>query len=139
MPRMQAAWDIFQQNPVFGVGIGVYNYYMDASDINDVAYTKGVPWISIRSGQPAVNIYLELLVTTGIVGALPFFAFLLSFLFWGRGKPPDLIDKSYLIAIITFFIMLAIESNYLRLYFWMLLGIYLGSLGAPAEKKRAAE
>ncbi len=125
IPRLQCAWDVFLDNSWLGVGIGGYESYTNT--INISYCSAGKAWLSAEE-QPATNIFVEILATTGIFGGIFFVAFLSHLIFMKSLKKLNYMQLSYLIAIISMLIMLNFEANYLRPYLWMILGIYSGSL-----------
>jgi O-antigen ligase len=133
VPRMRAARDVFLEHEWMGVGIGAYESAIRRRNMS--AYSAGQWWISVAD-QPAVNIYLELLATTGLLGAAPMFGFFARTLMLSRLRSLDYIQRSYLLACVCLLIMLNFDSNYLRPYLWMILGVYSGSVGPSAVVAR---
>lgn len=117
MGRILLAHDVFLQAPYIGVGAGAYEAYISASSHED--YSGGIDYLS-ADGLPAINIYLELLATTGIVGFIGFSILLGSLLPWvvGRGFSSPLSK-----ACIAILLVLNFESNYLRPYVWILFAL----------------
>lgn len=118
VPRIMAAFDIFREHPLFGVGLGAYEQYIKSIDLS--SYHEGLPWLDI-SDKPAVNIYIELLATVGLFGAVPFLIFICIVYYSSRTKVGWAINNDYRIysiAFVSMLFMLNFESNYLRLYLW---------------------
>ena len=124
-PRIEAASYIFQHNLWLGVGIGNYESYTTHVDLS--AFSRGTGDLAVEN-KPAVNIYLELLATTGIPTATAFFAFLIRTLTLRRVSAMDDRQKSYLLGLIGLLILLNFDGNYLRPYLWMILGLFSGSI-----------
>jgi len=125
-PRSELAYRIFERHPIFGVGIGAYEYYVTDSlfeykDSYNIDFLGDDP-----TKLPAANVYLELLSTIGLVGTFPFIIFLMSFLRSGRIVKKEAVEKACFMAMLMYLLMLSGESNYLRIYFWMFLGVYSG-------------
>ena len=125
VPRMECAWDVFCSSPSLGVGVGAYESHISTLDVS--AYSHQNHYLAVEN-QPAVSIVLELLATVGVLGTIPFLAFVIySLVRAGRGDARQL---SYKVALCGMLAVLAFDSNYLRPYFWMLLGICAGSTRA---------
>lgn len=122
-PRLVATWDVFLENPFIGVGIGAYESYLELVDT--APYYDWVAWLAIED-LPAVNIYLELLSTVGILGTIPFLLFLYSLLRYCRFRHADIYQKSATVAVLSMLILLNFASSYLRVYMWMTMGIFAG-------------
>jgi len=130
VPRMQCAWDVFLAHPLSGVGLGAYEAYTYTADLR-YCLERGKFLYNQHdfiTGVPPINIYIELLATTGIFASLTFFAFLLRLVFAKRIKRLDPIQLSYLIGLITMLIIMNFQATYLTLCIWMALGIYHGSV-----------
>jgi len=125
VPRIECAWDIWNKNLIFGVGIGAYKAYLSTVDTS--VYLFGYKWDEPISGRPAINIYLEILATTGIVGFIGFIGFISFLLRKVHFQKLDYIGQGYFVAFFTLMFTLNFESNYLRLYLWMTLGLLAGS------------
>lgn len=121
-------WQVFLENPAFGVGPGCYGLYLG----KDVGY---VP----------LNVSLELLATLGIFGFLFFYGLTASLIFravkLGRQKKTKQTNTLACLAyaLLIFTIILQINQGYLRLYHWAFLGILWGGLlSRPARTQEAA-
>jgi hypothetical protein len=129
------AVDLVQRNPVFGIGLDnfrlVYGRALDYARWNETIHTN--------------NWYLEMLVSLGVVGALPFFAgvaYLALQLGRGlrrRGVTPWRIALAagivafFLHGLLDFFLLF----NGTGLLFWLLLGLWLAkAAGPPTEPGR---
>jgi O-antigen ligase len=131
IPRMLAAIYIFGNHPLVGVGIGQYRNTSNVVDLS--AFAKGNSELSAQNDE-AINIYVELLATTGIPTATLFFLFLIRSVTIRKARELDDRQKSILIGLVSMLLMLNFESNYLRPYLWMLLGAYAGIVRAPSGR-----
>ena len=130
IPRLLGATYIFQLHPLVGVGIGQYRTFSDTVNLSKF---NGSAWNAAGDNQ-AINIYLELLVTTGIPTACVFFLFLLRTVTLRKVRALDDQQKVVYISLMAMLIMLNFEANYLRPYLWMMLGAYTGIVGLPTTK-----
>lgn len=131
IPRLLAAAYIFTDHPWLGVGIGQYRNV--SKTVNLSSFSKGSADNSAQNNE-AINIYIELLATTGIPTASLFFLFLLRTVMLRRPRELDDGQKAIFIALVSMLLMLNLESNYLRPYLWMLLGAYAGMLKSPLRQ-----
>lgn len=133
VPRIMAAFDIFREHPYFGVGIGAYEQYIKSMDLS--SYYEGLPWLDI-SDKPAVNIFIELLATVGMVGTIPFLMFICAVYYAARENAFGKFNVDHYMYVIAFFgtlFMLNFESNYLRLYLWNIFALLMYC--DPGERK----
>ncbi len=130
IPRLLGATYIFQLHPMVGVGIGQYRNFSNTVNLSQF---NGSAWNSAGDNQ-AINIYLELLVTTGIPTACVFFLFLLRTVTLRKVRALDDQQKVVYISLMAMLIMLNFEANYLRPYLWMMLGAYTGIVGLPTTR-----
>lgn len=107
------AWEIFKQNPLFGIGAGAYVQ---------------------ATGGTATNVTLELLATTGILGCAAFYAIPLSLLRMGRPSPVAL---AFTLGTFVFLATLQANQNFLRLYYWLHLGVTAGILAREESMARS--
>lgn len=70
----QLAWSVFLQNPVFGAGIDMYNTAFRALGL--------VPECDVITISHPHNMYLDILYSTGVAGALLGYTFLFGMLLW---------------------------------------------------------
>lgn len=102
------AWDlsfqVFLERPLFGIGAGAY---------------------SAVTGGEASNVTFELLATMGIFGCLAFYAIPIFLLRSWRVSP---VIKAFSIGSVVFLITLQANQNYLRLYYWLHIGITAGMI-----------
>jgi hypothetical protein len=116
LARLVAAWDVFNDHPAFGIGLGTFETASQSLDIDDpdtMDYLKG-------EGKPAINIYLELLATAGVAGLVGFAVVLWPLMRWifGRGFRSPLSR-----GVICMLLVLTWESNFLRPYLWVMLAL----------------
>ena len=117
LSRLLVARDVFFQHPVLGVGTGAFESATAAGNYD--VYNDDTPWL-YADGLPAVNIYLEILATTGLIGALGFVVFFWKPIRWiaGRGFASPLCK-----GVACMLLVLTFESTYLRPYLWMALSL----------------
>ena len=111
-------WEVFINNPLFGVGPGNYGLY-------------------IGDGTDAVpsNVTLDLLSTLGIFATIAFYGLTVSLCVKAYKINRKL--KSYqskllvacALGLLIFTVILQVNQGYLRLYHWMFFGIISGGLG----------
>jgi O-antigen ligase len=130
-----ALWDVairvWERNPVLGTGPGDYN-----DDLVDYQSKGLYPGVFVHSSVH--NIYLQALVSTGIVGLLVFILALIVFpmIFLQRAKPGggQLERLSGLVLIVSVLIFGLTESWTLRSPFIAIFVIYLVVIFAQAGK-----
>lgn len=113
LARMLAARDLFIDNPGRGIGLGNFELATKIFDVDNFAENQD--WLS-NEGKPAINIYLEILATTGLIGFLGFCIFFLPLFRWmfGAGYASPLSR-----GVICMLLLLTWESNFLRPYLWV--------------------
>lgn len=116
MSRFLSAWDVFIDNKWLGVGFNAYEEYSLRHGIVD--YSKGINYLN-AVGLPPINIYVELLATTGVLGLFGFVLFILNVIIRSRSNQ----FSPFFYALITMLIMLNVESNISRPYFWLAIGL----------------
>lgn len=131
LPRIFIAYDTFISNPINGIGLGTFEQYSQhlilPSIFEDNEYM-------VVNGLPAVNIYLEIAATAGLLGLIGFIIFLYPVLHWGI---KDKFRSPYFCALICMLLILAFESNYLRPYFWVCFFIcWMQSRGKLINEKK---
>jgi hypothetical protein len=131
IPRLLAATYVFNLHPLLGVGIGQYRNVSNAIDLS--SFSQGNSYLSAQNNE-AINIYVELLATTGIPTASIFFLFLIRSVSLRRTSTLDDRQKMLFIALTAMLFMLNFEANYLRPYMWMLLGAYAGIVKPPQPR-----
>lgn len=113
LPRMIVAYDTFLNNPWYGIGLGGFESYSynlslpEAFDPSDYM---------VITGLPAVNVFVELAATAGIFGLVGFAYFTFPVVRWGFATN---FRSPYFQALIAMVVVLTLESNYLRPYFWI--------------------
>ncbi|CAH0540007.1 O-antigen ligase family protein [Vibrio marisflavi] len=118
-PRAQLAYEVAKSNPL-GVGIGTYTAHIE-NNRNYPVLKKKWPWFLNPEGYPAINMYLQIAATCG---------WLVCFIFviWNIRlfivlKSVDMKEFKILgLSFIVLCLSLNIESNYMRPYFWFLVG-----------------
>jgi hypothetical protein len=131
-PRMEAAYEVFVDNLLFGVGSMNYSNYISNIDFSHI--TGGVPWLEVQN-LPPVNIFIEAGLNAGIFGSLLLFAVFARFTFTTliRGN-----DYRYFLIVFLIFVAGLIESNYLRAYCWLFFGIVAGQTLNNRKKFRSS-
>jgi O-antigen ligase len=127
----RSAIDLWLSNPVFGIGLGNFNYYTD----NSFHYQPSVPH----------NVYLEILCETGIIGFL-LWAAAFSTILWNTikafrsvDKYPDLLIASLPVAMMAYMLaggMLNSMQNWRPLWLAMGLGIALFRISRENKQSR---
>lgn len=119
-PRLLSTYDVALNHFYFGVGLGSYDSYTHLVNVD--LYDFSNEYLS-GYGQPGVNIWLELFATGGVFPflILTFFTFYLPF---------EIIKSQYnvrfkLILYVIIFLIMMIESNFLRAYLWCYIPIFL--------------
>ena len=134
LPRLLAAYDIFLSHPSVGVGLGAYESFTEHLDLS--VYYDNIEYLSVE-GAPPINIYIEILATSGIIGFVGFLLFLAAVVrnacFSGIKE-----KKMFLIAFSSMLLMLNFESSYLRPYLWMVIGCLCGLAGTARENSMFA-
>jgi O-antigen ligase len=126
MSRVLSAIDVFYLHPIFGVGFNAYEEYSMVIGIND--YSGGIGYLSAKGGPP-INIYIELLATSGIIG-LSGFLILIAYIFLTSFKNMS----PFFIAVIAMLIMLNFESSIMRPYFWVAIALALSDYSLKTKK-----
>ena len=124
-------WQVFLENPFFGVGPGNYGLYLGQ-----------------EAGYMPTNVSLELLATLGVGGFVAFYGMTLSLVVcavrcWRRERTETaFLILAFAVALVLFTIILQINQGYLRLYHWMCFGVLYGALSRERKgrdmKLRAA-
>ncbi|WP_156943158.1 O-antigen ligase family protein [Pseudogulbenkiania sp. MAI-1] len=126
VPRMQVALEIFWENPFTGIGPTNYISHIDGRNFSHI--TKDIPWID-PEGQPPTNAFIEAGVNAGILAVIlltvPFFYIIKK----NRLRSHHSDDSKIVSAAgIIIFIMMNLDSNYLRAYVWVFFGLAISSL-----------
>ena len=131
----QAAWNMFQANPIFGVGIDRYGeYYREYAVQNQVAQGMFT--------NNAHNVYLQFLATGGLVLFIPtllLFSYITYLAFRGtfKGSPESRsLGGVYLALLLAFLILniVTIDNIGVGIWLWIIGGIVVGrSVEAKSE------
>lgn len=119
-PRLEITLDVLRNVFPYGIGPGSFKFFT-------IDYTSGIDfrdtaqWLN-PVGLPAINIFFEVLVECGVLGALGFYGICIIPLIAAIKNGNSVI----ICTILVFLISLSFESSYLRLYFWAFLGISYG-------------
>lgn len=123
IPRMQVALDVLLQNFWFGIGSSNYISYIYNIDFSYI--TNGFEDIE-PYGKPPTNILIEAGLNSGVFGLM----LLIFFFGYFFAKSRKILVRETRIrlqsAIFLFFLMLQLDSNYLRAYVWVGFGVAYG-------------
>lgn len=119
----QIALDIFQKNPVFGVGFNTYRYAQ-----NIYGYRVGGSWETSHADAGTDNSFLLVLATTGITGFSAFMYFLYKLVnYLLKIQKKDNIGKYALVSLISVFIasffVNALFYPFVLAWIWVLIGL----------------
>jgi hypothetical protein len=128
IPNRQTLWRValrmIEKRPFFGYGLDnyrlIYGRWLDADEWNDTIHTN--------------NWYLEMLVSVGLMGSLPFFVWLLLLVvdnlrtIWQRGD----VWQTAIAAAIAMFMVHGLLDFFLlftttALLFWLLVGLWVAT------------
>jgi O-antigen ligase len=119
-----AAWRMFTDHPIFGVGVGNYN-----TNYDKYARQLGLS----REALSAHNLYLEVLAERGIFGFLSFFAVIYftfrvlhkSWLSFYKNRLTDLSDmsNSLMIGFVGYLVAATFLHDAFIRYMWLLVGV----------------
>lgn len=110
--RFLSAVDVFKEHYLFGVGLSGYERFTELNGVVD--YSQGFEYLEAR-GVPVINIYMEVLATTGLIGGFAFLIFILYVIAICILS----ISNPYAKATLVMLVLLNFESNFLRPYFWL--------------------
>jgi hypothetical protein len=128
LTEMMAAFNVFLDHPVVGVGPGQYLPVYSQTYMND-------PDIALRHitvERRAHTLYFELAAETGILGIVTFFAVvvLIQVRLWRtwrrwRGRRPDLagLAGGFFLAIVGYLVTAVFLQLAYQRYYWLLLGL----------------
>lgn len=122
--RLLVPIDVGFQHPFFGVGGGMLRNVAASMSVDDFTiYGQSAYDFELNSSAPGVNIVLEVFAEHGLLGVFPFLA-LLIYVYRRTLRSTKLLPLR--IAFLVTIISLLIESNYMRYYLWVLMGIIWG-------------
>ena len=139
-----AAWRMFMDNPIFGVGVG--NFPVNYQD-----YSREIGLDSRREARTPASLYLEILSEQGFVG-LAAFAMLLFYLLRNGARAQTLLSlggltqesymmKAFLAGLAGYLIAAVVKNSAYANVFWVLIGVAVGALHlayGQLEKKATA-
>lgn len=128
LSRFLSARDVFISNPWFGVGLSSYEDFSLIHGITD--YSHGVDYLS-AVGLPPVNIYIEVLATIGIIGFSGFASFWLYYVRLAILNMWSPFSSAFLVMLLV----LNLESNFLRPYLWLSVGLLLSDIWLKNNEK----
>jgi len=121
-PRMVAALNVGLDNWLFGTGLGAYDEFAARNTISSPEFFEP---LLLAEGQPAVNIWLEVFATVGVLGLVCFVAFSI-YVFLVAVRSDNRIRWILSSIMISMFLVMSFESNFVRAYLWCYLGLVLG-------------
>ena len=142
LTEMLAAWNVFIDHPVVGVGPGQYEPFYSIEYMDD----PGVAFRQIDKERPAHMLYFELAAETGIIGILIFLGLVLTVL--GRIRRarrdchhrPDLVHLANGIELgIVTYLGTGIFLSFAFMRYWWLLLALAGALITVARSISAAD
>lgn len=130
------AWDVFLENPFFGVGIGGVGplIYQNLFFNGDVSLSIHEPYAKMFDYFDPTNVFSELLGSIGCIGLVAFVWLGYSYLRYMHTimKKQELsneeksISFGLLVSVLVMLIVLQFNQNLFRSYIWVHLGICLG-------------
>ncbi len=122
VPRIEAALEMLSENWWLGVGPG--NYIALTENLDFTHITKGIEYYD-PAGLPPVNVIIEAIVNSGVAGAAILVIYSI-YVFFRAGISSEASEKWIISgSLLAFFLMLQIESSYLRAYVWFVFGAFL--------------
>lgn len=121
-----AAWHVFLDHPIFGVGPGQFAKHYSSDYVNRIGL------IEQRKNYLAHNTYLEKLAETGLLGSLFFLSILVAIMYglWEQRKRlaqsrPELslTATGFFLSLVVFAISSAFAHLAYQRYFWLLLAL----------------
>ncbi|MBT3313601.1 MAG: hypothetical protein HN390_03210 [Anaerolineae bacterium] len=123
-----AAWQMFQDNPLFGVGL-------DNFEVNYQDYSRKIGLDSRRTARAPASLYLEILSEQGLVGTAIFFIFIAMVFrsLWNAKRIFTLLEMeddahitlAFLSGLLGYMFFYISKSGSYSNAFWILLGIAL--------------
>jgi hypothetical protein len=120
----RAGWNMFKKYPVIGVGLGNFSFLYNQYKPDDAVYKTLLPVIN--------NVYLEILVETGILGMAAFLFFIFNLLkTFSRGIPKieSSFERTVFFGLVGCLIGIAVQFNLCGgktlHYVWILLGLVM--------------
>lgn len=125
-----AAWRMFLDHPILGVGLNNYSYYYQS-------YSREIGLDNRREARDPASLYLQLLADQGLVGIVVFISILVS-VFIGlhraykgfrlNGKPDEMYISIALFAALAGYMFMALyRNNAYTNVFWVLIAICMSA------------
>ncbi|WP_101506255.1 O-antigen ligase family protein [Erwinia sp. B116] len=128
-PRAELTYDVALSH-FWGVGIGAFEDYTKSVFLPDYSW---LPEYLTPIGYPPVNIYFEIAATCGWISLIIWILWHFNLLSQAsRLKCSKIVICSLIVAMIA----LSIESNFMRPYYWMLLGLLTGNISHMLRLKK---
>ena len=115
-----ALYQVFLQNPVFGVGFGQQtfvskDFYPDWATEDNWEFRLKYLNEDVKSFPPGYNIYLRIMAELGIVGLVIFLFLLIAILYVAHKMSRNKDEGTSLIAIVVFVSILGVFFNWLKM------------------------
>jgi O-antigen ligase len=115
-----ALYQVFLQNPVFGVGLGQQtfvskDFYPDWATEDNWEFRLKYLNEDVKSFPPGYNIYLRIMAELGIVGLVIFLFLLIAILYVAHKMSRNKDEGTSLIAIVVFVSILGVFFNWLKM------------------------
>lgn len=130
--RLLVPIEVGSEHPFFGVGGGMLRNVAASMSVDDFTiYGQSAYDFELNSSAPGVNVILEVFAEHGLLGVVSFLI-LLIYVYRRTLCSPKLLPLR--IAFVVTIISLLIESNYMRYYLWVLMGVILGLSRIPTVR-----
>ncbi|OGS18429.1 MAG: hypothetical protein A3J83_01045 [Elusimicrobia bacterium RIFOXYA2_FULL_40_6] len=134
----RAGLNMFKDHPAFGVGLANYTFLYNRYKPADAMYKSIMPVVN--------NQYIEVLVETGIVGAMAFLFFMFTILKNFRdnfGKIADLTGRIIFAGLLGCLLALAFQLNFfcgkVLHYLWITLGLAFAAIYIYSDREKPEE
>jgi len=142
LTEMLAAWNVFLDHPVVGVGPGQYTPFYSLDYMDD----PGVAFRQIDKERPAHTLYFELAAETGIIGLLIFAGLVLTVLRRIRRVRRDFVHRPDVVHLangiglgIVAYLGSSIFLSFAFMRYWWLLLALAGALVTATRKLGASD
>lgn len=118
--------NLFVENPILGYGQDVFGKVFMENFREDLIEVYGVP----QTIDKAHNIYIQILVCTGILGFVSYMTFLISVVFKAfRTKSPDPFMVALTMAVVSYSVQgfFLFSLPFVTPFFWMFVGMIMSS------------
>jgi hypothetical protein len=136
--RILMGLDAFAEQPLTGIGIGADKIYTEVTTNNDLSEEFAIGGTYDITGNPFINIFIEIAGTMGVIGVIG--AFYLIFKLYKFGTHDSLVDsesKKFVVSLgcglICMLISMQAEGTFLRFYIWSSIGLFLGATSRRSQ------